>query len=71
MGLRRRLCHRLSCCRPVGLSPLGLERINFVLTPLEAELQPDICLLIKERRAEVGPGGLMTTRYGGEHKASS
>lgn len=32
-----------------GLTPLGLERINFVLTPLEAGLQADPCLFVEGR----------------------
>lgn len=38
-------------CSPLveGLTPCGLRRINFVLTPLEAGLQADPCLFIREK----------------------
>lgn len=36
-----------------GLTPLGLERINFVLTPLEAGLQADPCLFTEGRGGTV------------------
>lgn len=39
-----------------------------MLTPLEAGLQPDPCLFIKE---EEGPGGLKMERYNGDRTARS
>lgn len=39
-----------------------------MLTPLEAGLQPDPCLFIKE---EEGPGGLKMERYNGDCTARS
>lgn len=40
-----------------GLTPHRLKRINFVLTPLEAGLQSDLCLFMEEEEEE-GPKGL-------------
>lgn len=49
-----------------GLTPLGLERINFVLTPLEAGLQADSCLLAEGGRQ--GRAVLKMERQKSDHR---
>lgn len=50
-----------------GLTPLGLERINFVLTPLEAGLQADPCLFTEGRE---GGRGVKIGKQKSDHRAS-